>query len=120
LQIPGLLEQTNLKREENGESPLTISTFYRRVDKGLIGVYPPNRRKRQKAEGYRKSDVDAFLRGELGSSSRVKKHAIPQLPVLQKQESYSVDTVHPEDLPALWMMESIQLGFQQAISPTAI
>ena len=119
-QIPELLEQVNQKREENGEPSLTISTFYRRVGKGLIGVYPPDRRKRQKAEGYRKSDVDAFLRGELGSVNRTKKHSTSGLTTSQRHELSSIDIVHPEDLPALYYMESIQLGWQQAITPTAI
>src|SRR5713226_1562945 len=119
-QIPTLLEQANLRREAEGKPPLNISTFYRRVEKRLIGSYPPNRRKHQRAEGYKKSDVDVFLRGELSSDSKAKRRLASQSNISTKQEFSSVDVVHPEDLPALYYMESIQLGFQQAIPPTTI
>jgi hypothetical protein len=118
-QISVLLEQTNQKRKALGEAPIHISTFYRYVEKGLIGSYPPNRKKRQRAEWYKKSDVDAFLKGGLGATrARKASSKTARLP-LALPSAGQVDIVRPEDLPALWLMEVRHLGFSNAL-PTTI
>jgi len=116
-QIPDLINRANVERKKKGEPPLTISTFYRRVEKGVIGSYPPNRQKRQKAGGYRKADVDAFLRGELGGGRRIRKQngSLNMGSYQRGRAAPSIDMVLPDDLPALGYMEAQQLDWQQAI-----
>ncbi len=117
-EIDELIEQTNRERHRKGLSPLTISTFYRRVEKGLIGSYPPERQKRQRAIGYKKIDVDAFLRGELSHRIKTKSEQVGSH--VQNRTLPSIDIVYPDDLPALGFMETQQLGWEQAIPANII
>lgn len=120
-QIEMLIEQANVDRKQKGLPPLTISTFYRRVEKGIIGSYPPNRQKRQKAAGYRKADVDAFLKGEL-SARRSMREQDKQKTNQQSRSRVSpaIDIVYPDDLPAMGFMETQQLGWEVAIPANVI
>lgn len=107
-----------------GKGTPSISSFRRRVSEGAIGTVDVGGRE----AAYKAEDVRRFLGGKLtlkrGGVRRVKSEKPSQHkevigPVASAEKAF-IDFVRPDDLPAVYFMESVQLGFERAIFPTSI
>lgn len=107
------------KATTSGQKIDTIkSSFYRRVHDGTIASVPTDRKSRQRADGYKREDVDAFLGGQFQTDGRKRKVATPRHSKHNELEKYTVSLLNLNDTPFLYSMEAEVLGgIEHALSP---
>ncbi len=95
----------------------SLSTFYRYVKAGKVEKLGS-----QKSASYKRGDVEAFLRGELTLDGRKKR--LPRVHRLQSSQYASPDTlidvVTKDDLAHVFLVETEQQGYDQALPPNII
>ena len=107
------------KATQSGQKIDTLkSSFYRRVHDGTISSFPTERKSHQRAEGYKREDVDDFLRGQEQINGRKRRVTTSRRPKQNELEKYAVSLLNLNDTPFLYSMESEVLGgIEHALSP---
>ena len=94
---------------ESAGKPMT--TFYRYARQGKIGFQGIGRKRR-----YKKTDVDAYLRGELVQNGR-KSNASRVISASTLSTLYEIDIARPDDVPSIFFLESRFEEQERAINP---